>query len=79
MPRYYFHLYNDVDALDPEGAEFPDLAAALTHGQSEVRTMMAAMVREKGQIVLSHRIDIADGDGSVLGTVTFADAVTIKE
>ena len=40
---------------------------------------MAAMVREKGQIVLSHRIDIADGDGLVLGTVTFADAVTIKE
>ena len=28
MPRYFFHLHNDVDAVDEEEVELPDLPAA---------------------------------------------------
>ena len=79
VPRYYFHLYNDIDALDQEGHEFPDIETAWTYAQKQARAMIAATVTETGRIVLGHRIDVADGDGAVLRSVTFGDAVTIKQ
>jgi len=79
VPRYYFHLYNDIDAPDQEGHEFPDIATAWTYAQKQARAMIAATVTETWCLVLSHRIDIADGDGAVVRSVTFGDAVTIKQ
>lgn len=38
MPRYFFNLYNDLTAIDEEGVELPDLAAAEVHGIGEADT-----------------------------------------
>jgi hypothetical protein len=77
MPRYYFHLYNDVVSMDDEGVELADVAAARTNGIKEAREMMVEMVSE-GRINFSHRIDIADESGAVIDSVTFADAVAVE-
>ena len=78
MPRYYFHLHNDVEAPDEEGKEFPDLAAAKDYAISEARTLAAEQIKEQGDLVLHHRIDIADESGSILDTVRWADVVHFR-
>jgi hypothetical protein len=76
MPRFYFHLYNDLVAMDEEGRDFPDLDAARAMAVCEAREMMSETVMA-GRITLDHRIDVADETGKVLATVMFRDAVAI--
>ena len=78
MPRFFFHLYNDVFAADEEGRELPDADAARAVAVAEAREMMADGVL-KGEITLSHRIEIADESGAVVGTVAYRDAVAVKD
>lgn len=76
MPRFYFHLHNDVDVSDKGGQEMPDLTAARAHAVRMARFEIAEAAK-LGRIVLSHRIDVEDEDGSVLATVRFGDAVQV--
>ena len=78
MPRYYFHLYNEVDAPDEEGKEFPDIDSALETARDNARFTFAQTVRDEGRANLDHRIDIEDEQGRVLETVWFRDAVKIE-
>jgi hypothetical protein len=77
MPHFFFHLYNDIVAMDDEGVDLPDLEADHANGIREAREMMLETVAE-GRINFSHRIDIADENGAVVDSVTFADAVTVE-
>ena len=79
MPRFYFHLHNDIDAPDGEGLEFANLEAAKAHALTMVRFTAAETVKEHGHFVRHHRVDIEDENGAVLGTVPFDVAVTIKD
>ena len=78
MPRFYFHLYNDMDVPDEEGQDLPDLSAAQAFALEQARALVAAMATEEGRIALHHRIDIEDGQRAVLGTMMFRDAVKIE-
>jgi hypothetical protein len=78
VPRFYFHLLNDVDAPDEEGKEFPDLEAAREHARRNIRFTAAESLKEQGRVVLSHRIQIEDGGGNVLDTVFFSDVLNIE-
>ena len=77
MPHYFFHLYNDIVAMDEEGVDLPDLEAARANGIREAREMMVETVAE-GRINFSHRIDIADETGAVVDSVTFGEAVKVE-
>lgn len=77
MPRYYFHLYNDLISMDDEGRILPDLDAARANAIREAREMMMETVGE-GRINFSHRIEIADDSGDIAATVLFAEAVTVE-
>jgi hypothetical protein len=77
MQRFYFHLHSDVDALDSEGKELPDLGAARQHAVEAARFEVSKVAKE-GRIVLSHRVDVADRSGAVLATVHFSDVVEIE-
>ncbi len=79
MPRFYFHLLNDVDAPDEEGVELPDLEAARAHALREARVTFGETAKDLGRVVLHHRIDIEDGQGAVLETVYFRDAVAVED
>ena len=78
MPRFYFHLYNDMDVPDEEGQDLPDLSAAQAFALEQARALVAAMATEEGRIVLHHCIEIEDGQRAVLATVMFRDAVKIE-
>lgn len=75
MPRYYFHLHNDMEVPDEEGSELADLEAARTLAVASAREMAAEAVRE-GVLNLDHSIDVTSDDGCVL-TVRFRDVVEI--
>jgi hypothetical protein len=78
VPRYYFHLYDDLDCPDLEGIELPDLEAAQAKALHEARSLMGVLVDSEGRIALHHRIDIEDEQGVVLATIPFSDAVAIE-
>ena len=79
MARYYFHLLNDVDARDDEGKEFPDLSAARDYARRNIRFTAGEVLKEQGDLVLSHCIQIEDAERNVLDTLYFRDVLNIKE
>ncbi|HYJ30590.1 MAG TPA: hypothetical protein VEW25_09650 [Allosphingosinicella sp.] len=77
MPRYFFHLRNDVSTDDEEGLEVPDLVGARDYAIFNARAIAAENVH-KGHLDLSHRIEIGDETGAIVDTVTFRDAVSVE-
>lgn len=78
MPRFFFNVYDDVVAPDEEGLELPNLQAARLHALAGARDLIASQVKH-GYMVRSHWIDVADELGEVILSVTFGDAVDVKE
>ena len=78
MPRFYFHLINDLDVPDEDGQEFASLAAAREHAIEQARFTLAETLKDEARANLSHRIIIEDEDGRPLATVRFGDAVEIE-
>lgn len=78
MPRYFFHVYDDVIVHDDEGAELPNGEAARLNAIRAARDIIAEQVRH-GHFVLSHWIDVVDEQGEAVLTITFGDAVDIKQ
>jgi hypothetical protein len=76
MPRYHFHVKNDINAVDEHGEDLENLAVAHQRAVYYARDLASAAVRN-GALDLRHRIDIADGTGAVLMGVTFADAIHV--
>ena len=79
MPCYFFNIRNDLDADDPEGTELPDGAAARKHALGAARDLVCASIHERGGVNLDHRIEVADGQGTVLFSVTFRESFTISD
>lgn len=77
MSRYFFHLYNDIIAMDEEGVDLPDRETAHANGIKEAREMMVDTVTD-GRINFSHRIDIADESGAIVDSVMFSEAVKVE-
>jgi hypothetical protein len=78
VPRFYFHLLNDVDAPDEEGKELPSLEAACEPARRCARVTIAESVKDQGRFNLDHRIDIENERGEVLETVRFRDVVQVE-
>ena len=77
MPRYFFHLHNDLETRDEEGLELPDLAAARGVAEHEARAM-AAQSFANGQLRLHHSIEVTDANGATLLTLRFGEVVEIE-
>ena len=78
MPRFRFHLYNDIETMDPVGRVFPDLAAAQVDAIRNARALMATELTGKGEINIGHWIELEDEAGEIV-VVPFRDAVTIHD
>lgn len=76
MPRYRFDVFNDDHTVDEIGKELPDLGAARAHAIEAARDIMSDELKTRGQINLSHWIEIEDERGD-MHVVQFRDAVTI--
>jgi hypothetical protein len=79
VPRFYFHLHNNIDAPDHEGVDQPDLEAARKHALHQARVTFGETAKDEGRVVLHHRIDIEDEQGAVLRSVTFGEAVKVEQ
>ena len=78
MNRYHLHLINaHIDADDSEGYDLPSLDDARTRAINGIRDVLREELL-KGVLDLRGRIDIENSSGTVLMTVPFAEAVTIK-
>jgi hypothetical protein len=77
MPRFFFHLRDDLDVPDDEGTELPDVESARQQALQDARSLMCETLATSGRIALDHTIDIEDGEGTVLDTVVFRDALSI--
>ena len=78
MQHYYFHLHNRIGFVpDREGKPCPDLDEAREQAVRDIRSIISEEAKE-GVIDLNGRIDIAGGDGNVLGVVQFAQAVELR-
>jgi len=77
MHRYHLNLFNDVEVLDDEGAEFPGLPAAKAEAIRAAREILAEAVSAGRPLNLDHNIKITDDDGKVLVAVPFREVITI--
>ena len=77
MPRYFFHVHNDLETIDDEGLEFTDDQAARSHAIEESRAMAADSVRD-GKLTLSHSIRVVRSDGAPVDVVRFGEAVRVR-
>jgi hypothetical protein len=77
MPRYYFHLHNDLTATDDEGRELSGPGAARRAAEEDAREMAARSVQHEGRLNLAHYIEITDERGESVARVHFGDAVAI--
>ena len=78
MPRYFFHVRDDMDIPDIEGADMRDIGAARLHAVEAARQLMCETLKDDGRITLHHRIDIEDEGHRVVETVEFGDALRIE-
>jgi hypothetical protein len=76
VPRFYFHLHNDIDSLDEEGREVADTETARRMALVDARHMAAESVRE-GHLNRAHFVEVCSEDGKPLFRVTFGAAVEI--
>lgn len=65
-------------AIDEEGVELPNMQAARLHAIAGARDLVSSQVKH-GYMVRSHWIDVVDQQGEVVQSVTFGDAVEVKE
>lgn len=77
MPRFFFHVYDDVETRDEEGRDLPDLAAAEAVALAGARDLMCEQVRQ-GRLTLDHRIDVEDEAGNKLIVLPFKKAVDLR-
>lgn len=78
MPRYFFHLHNNVETIDEEGLELADFGAAERVARDEARKMAAENVHS-GHLCLSHSIEVTDISGKTVLLIRFGDVVTVSE
>ena len=76
MPRFFFHLYDDMTVIDDTGVELPDMAAALREAIRNARSIAAEQVVD-GLLHLNHRIEVEDEIGMPVLTLPFRDAFII--
>ncbi|MFN3946236.1 MAG: DUF6894 family protein [Allosphingosinicella sp.] len=78
MPRYYFHTHNGSgSSFDEEGQELPDIHAARREALRGIRSIVSEEA-QSGEVDLRGRLDVAGGDGGVLFTVQYDEAIQVR-
>ena len=71
MRRFYFHLRGGELVTDDEGAELPDVMAALRVGELGARELLADAIKA-GKETVPEAVIITDDHGREVDTVLFA-------
>ena len=75
MNRYFFNLRHDGKVvMDVEGDEFANVEDARINAINSIRELVAARIKT-GMIVTDEHMDVADGTGEILFSLSFHDVV----
>jgi hypothetical protein len=77
VPRYFFHVYDDLILRDEEGIELADAQGAHAAALAGARAMMCDQLT-KGRLSLHHRIEVEDEWGAAILILPFGDAIRIE-
>jgi hypothetical protein len=75
MPRYFFALHNDVEAVDDEGLELADIAAARVVALKTIAELIHDKIANGERVDLSHSLEVLDGDRRPLLLLPFREMV----
>ncbi|UZK66432.1 DUF6894 family protein [Sphingomonas sp. M1-B02] len=80
MTHLYLNLFNGIGlARDEEGCDFATIEAAREQALLGVRSILSEELRRTGIIDLGGRVEIVDGQGSLLLTIAFCEAIEVKQ
>lgn len=78
MQRYFFNVYNGSGLTkDLEGLELRDLQTAREQALTGIRSILGEELGS-GLVDLTGRLEICDGSGSLLLSISFSDAIEIR-
>ncbi len=78
MSRFFFHVIDELDCPDAEGAELPGLDAARIYAGKALLGMAAETMTRTGCIGLGGRIEIEDDRHATVATVYLRDVLKIE-
>lgn len=76
MPRFHFHLRDELDTQDEEGVEVASVEEAISRAVEEARVIAAEEVK-RGKLHLDHQVTVTDERGSLIKRVRFPDCIEI--
>jgi hypothetical protein len=80
MAKFYFHLHDgDGWTHDTEGSECQSVELARYKAMAAVRDLICGDVMAGRPIVLSDRVAVDDHRGDEVASVTFGEAITVRE
>ena len=75
MPVYYFHVRDGELLLeDKDGTNLPNMDAALAEARASAREIAADSLKAN-EAIDSRKIEIVDGEGKVVGTISIREVV----
>lgn len=77
MPRFFFHIFDDVTSMDEEGQVADDLEGAKAIAIDSARDLVCSQVK-RGYLNLDNYIVVADQHGRELARVAFREAFVIQ-
>ena len=77
MPRYFFHIHDDLVMLDDEGIELADIEAVRRQAVAGIHAMMCDQLM-RGRLVLHHHLVVEDEQGVEVLNLAFGDTVAIE-
>ena len=75
MPRYYFHIFNDMEVRDDDGQQLRDVAAARKEARDAAADLIRDEIKAGRKIHPDHRIEIEDERGHMVAVLRFGDLI----
>ena len=77
MPKFYFHVYDQVVSLDEQGVELKNASLARDAAIRAARELAAEEIVRDGKVYLHHRIEVEDAQGRPVLTLPFSAAFRV--
>ena len=77
MPRFFFHVFDDIVSMDEQGQSVDNLEAAHAIALDSARELVCEQVK-RGYLNLENYIVIADPSGQELARVDFRSALAVE-
>ena len=79
MPKYFFHMIDDLQLVDSDGTELADLAEARSHATIVAKEMMSNRDDMLGRDWWDWTMSVHDNGGKKLFSFVLADVMSDQE